>query len=163
MTLDPLLFCRTSEIVLRRFWENMGLVFAGKGAEDLPALDAYGTLRNATVTGSGQIIHAVGGQFNAEPGPGGCIEIGFWLYSPRSLVSLLAEPDLPELDVQVENGGRPEVYVNGKLVGFKGLPLEKGWNHFSIRICRPSGQRFSVRFSSGKRGFLQTIVSSVSH
>jgi hypothetical protein len=89
--------------------------------------------------------------------------ISFWVYSPRSLVSLLAEPDLPELNIRVETPAPFQVFLSEKPVGEKGLPLEKGWNHFSIKITQSGHQKWGIKFDSKNKDYLQAIRSSVLH
>ena len=106
------------------------------------------------------------------------IFMSFWLFSPRSLVNLLAEPDMPKLDMFIgaENGFA--LYINGNRFSkkvtdkfnFEGnkvenLPLEKGWNHLMVKIVRGSGEgnwNMNTRFESNSSEYLKQMLSSVS-
>jgi hypothetical protein len=99
--------------------------------------------------------------------------LSFWVFSPRSLVNLLAEPDMPKLDLIVEGRQSKEVYVNGILfskadmdgVGkLENLPLEKGWNHVLIKLIRdPESRRWQtrIRMQSNQEDYLKQIRSSL--
>ncbi len=174
MTLDPAALYKTSENVLHRLFLNLGMAFSGgsegNAKENPEAVDKAGVVRNAQVLGAADGTHILRssgeGVFNVEAGTSGVAYISFWLYSPRSLVNLLAEPDMPVLDIQItDEGGGGEavrVFLNGKPVGNKALPVEKGWNHFSIRISQPGRQKLRMKFDSSSKDFLREIRSRAS-
>ena len=107
------------------------------------------------------------GQFSNE------LFLSFWVFSPRSMVNLLVEPDMPKLDMLVEGRVDKSVYVNGTLFIAEGaagkeklenLPLEKGWNHVVVRFARdPESRRWQTRVSlqSNKEDYLKQVKSSV--
>lgn len=80
------------------------------------------------------------------------IYLSFWFYSPRSLSDLLIEPDMPVLSLGVRTHVETGLYLNGKSMEnikskdakgkaiFTGIPVEKGWNHFMIKIARGPGE-----------------------
>jgi hypothetical protein len=99
--------------------------------------------------------------------------LSFWVFSPRSMVNLLEEPDMPKLDMSVEGRLDKSVYVNGVLFATEGssgkeklenLPLEKGWNHVVVRIARdPESRGWQTRISlrSNKEEYFKQLKSSV--
>jgi beta-galactosidase len=99
--------------------------------------------------------------------------LSFWVFSPRSMVNLLVEPDMPKLEMVVEGRLDRSVFVNGVLFATEGLsgkenlenlPLEKGWNHVLVRIVRdPESRRWQTRISlkSNKEDYFKQLNSSV--
>jgi len=99
--------------------------------------------------------------------------LSFWVFSPRSMVNLLVEPDMPKLNIVIEGSFEKSVYVNGTLFATEGvsgkeklenLPLEKGWNHIIVRTVRTSeSQRWQTRISlqSNKEDYFKQLKSSV--
>jgi hypothetical protein len=82
------------------------------------------------------------------------------------LSNLLAEPDMPVLDMQVAATGNLAVSLNGKTLepanpnSYKAVPLERGWNHFEINTGDYSGP-FGLRFSCDNRRYLREMDSKV--
>lgn len=121
------------------------------------------SIRNAQISGSNE---------NAA------VYVSFWLFSPRSLVNLLAEPDMPKLDMIVGAENGYVLYVNGTPFAKKvtdkfdihgnkieNLPLEKGWNHLLLKIVRGSGEgswNMNARFESNSPEYMKQLLSSVS-
>jgi len=105
------------------------------------------------------------------------VYLSFWLFSPRSLVNLLAEPDMPRLDMLIGAEKGFALYVNGSLVEKKvsehfiedenrvnNLSLEKGWNHIILKIVKGSGEgswNANVRFESNNPEYMEQLFSSV--
>lgn len=99
--------------------------------------------------------------------------LSFWVFSPRSMVNLLVEPDMPKLDLLIEGHQDKNVYVNGMLFAHEGisgkeklenLPLEKGWNHILIQLAHePDSRQWQTRISlqSNKEDYLRQVKSSV--
>ncbi|AHW60589.1 glycosyl hydrolase family 2 [Draconibacterium orientale] len=97
--------------------------------------------------------------------------ISFWVYSPRSMVDLLVEPDMPKLDLRVEGNQEASIFVNGKSFAaasgtqrLENLPLEKGWNHLFVKLKRQEGKRdwrTKIKLESNKEEFLREMNSSV--
>jgi beta-galactosidase len=97
------------------------------------------------------------------------VYISFWIYSPRSLVNLLVEPDMPKLNLTVEGQTRINIYINGTAKTMNGrklenMPLEQGWNHILLRFEREQQSRnwrARIMLESDNRTFFQQIKSSV--
>jgi beta-galactosidase len=102
--------------------------------------------------------------------------LSFWIYSPRSLVNLLAEPDMPKLDMLIGADDGYQVYLNQKLISesFKqgglvkrehivsAVPLEKGWNHFLIKAIQFGGDwKIAIEFKSNNKAFMNDIQSKI--
>ena len=102
--------------------------------------------------------------------------LSFWVYSPRSLVNLLAEPDMPRLDMLIGSDDGYRVFLNGNKLSednepgglikdeyvFERVPLDKGWNHFMIKTTQLRSQwKFSLRFDSDKPEFLGNLQSAL--
>jgi hypothetical protein len=120
-------------------------------------------IRNAQISGSNE---------NAA------VYLSFWLFSPRSLVNLLAEPDMPKLDMIIGAENGYALNINGKRFSqnvtdkfiidgdkIENLPLEKGWNHLILKIVRGSGEgnwNLNARFESNNPEYLKQMHSSVS-
>jgi len=104
------------------------------------------------------------------------VYLSFWMYSPRSLIDLLIEPDMPRLDMHFGMDDALAFSINGKPVKeyiregglvedqftYKGVPLEKGWNHILIKVSQGTGDWLcKVRFSCTKPEFLKEIKTIV--
>ena len=139
-TLDPVLLNQASGLLAIQLLKNMGASFTDAGAAHLPALDAYGVLRNYDTLKGG---------------------ISFWVYSPRSLTDLLAEPDLPRLDLQLDTKSDYRILLNDKPVNRQNLPLERGWNHFIIMINGFDKEQTNIKFNCNRKEFIQEIRSRV--
>jgi len=95
--------------------------------------------------------------------------ISFWISSPRSLLNLLVEPDMPKLNMTVEGQTGVNAYINGTSMTMNGnilenMPLEKGWNHILLRFEKAEasrGWRTKVKLTSDNQSFFQQIRSSV--
>lgn len=102
--------------------------------------------------------------------------LSFWVYSPRSLANLLAEPDMPRLDMLIGADDGYQVYLNRKLLSeslkqgglvkreqiIPALPLEKGWNHFLIKSIQLGGDwKIAVEFDSNNKNFIHEIKSQI--
>ncbi|MDR3140815.1 MAG: glycoside hydrolase family 2 [Tannerellaceae bacterium] len=96
------------------------------------------------------------------------IYLSFWISSPRSLVNLLVEPDMPKLNLAMEGQTGVSAYINGSKMSMNGkkledMPLEKGWNHILLRFEKTEqrGWRVKIRLESNNNAFLQMLRSSV--
>ena len=103
------------------------------------------------------------------------VYVSFWMYSPRSLSNLLAEPDMPSLDMFLKTQGGYKVYLNGRSIGEKvsagdaenklsSVNMENGWNHFMIKIVGEDTNiqpNISVRFESADKNYMKQLLSSV--
>ena len=100
------------------------------------------------------------------------VALSFWIYSPRSLVNLLEEPNMPKLDLKIEGNQETEVFVNGKAFAnnasgnekLENLPIEKGWNHLFVKMKkeeRKKDWRTKIKLESDKEEFMAQMNSSV--
>jgi len=102
------------------------------------------------------------------------IYLSFWLNSPRSLVDLLVEPDMPKLDMKIDGTQNIKVCINGsvvlagnqvgKSIKFENLPLNKGWNHILLQYnIEPNSYELNTRvsFESNKNEFINQLNSSL--
>jgi len=102
--------------------------------------------------------------------------MSFWVYSPRSLSNLLAEPDMPRLDMLINADDGYQVFLNQKQLALSlkhagpaelkntisAVPLEKGWNHFIIKSIQYGGDwKMSVEFVSSNKEFMHEIKSQI--
>ena len=95
--------------------------------------------------------------------------LSFWLFSPRSLVNLLVEPDMPKLNLIIDGQTGVKSYINGAAVNMNGkrideMPLERGWNHILLQFERePQSRnwRAKVQLESSSKAFFQQLKSSV--
>jgi len=102
--------------------------------------------------------------------------MSFWIYSPRSLVNLLAEPDMPRFDMLIGADDGYQVFLNKKQLALSlkpgvflkrehtisAIPLEKGWNHFIIKSIKYGGDwKISVEFTSNNKEFMHEIKSQI--
>jgi hypothetical protein len=95
--------------------------------------------------------------------------LSFWVSSQRSLEDLLAEPNLPIVNLQVKAGGNAVVFLNGKQIleaetsgEAKELKLKRGWNHFLIKLVRNgSNWEFAGKLTSNQPEFIKTLGSAV--
>ncbi|AYL93856.1 glycoside hydrolase family 2 protein [Mucilaginibacter celer] len=127
----------------RKIWTSL---HADKEIFDLSALDG------GTVNGRQQVAY-----------------LSFWVSSQRSLEDLLAEPNLPVVNLQVKTGGSAAVFLNGKQIldaetgnEAKELKLKRGWNHFLIKlVCNGSNWQFAAKLTSNQPEFIKTLGSAV--
>lgn len=105
------------------------------------------------------------------------IYLSFWFYSPRSLSDLLIEPDMPILNLSVRTHVETRVFLNGKSLEniksidkegvaiFGGIPADKGWNHFMVKITRGPGEGgwdANIKFDCrNNKDYMKNIMSSV--
>ena len=95
--------------------------------------------------------------------------LSFWIFSPRSLVNLLVEPDMPKLDMVVEGQTEVKSYINGTAMTMNGkklenMQLEEGWNHILLqleKVEQSRGWRAKVLLSSNSETFFRQLKSSV--
>ena len=103
--------------------------------------------------------------------------LSFWIYSPRSLSNLLAEPDMPSLDMFVDTNADFIIYLNGEpikthinvtdhkeVVKIPHVMPDKGWNHFMIKLVQGKKEgriQTAVSFDSADRHFMRQVLSSV--
>lgn len=99
--------------------------------------------------------------------------LSFWVYSPRSLSNLLAEPDMPALVLVVETKDAMTVMLNGKKVArqlnatepelkIPNLQLDKGWNHILIKSIHFNGPwRSRIQFTCDQPEFLKQLHTAL--
>ncbi len=164
--IDPFKLNGINATLLYRLLNNLGVPFNGKQAANLNALAPDRWLENAMLSDgtTGTIISAVDHKIDFTNKHNKTL--GFWVYSPRSLSNLLAEPDMPVLDLHVEASKSLFVIMNGKPLeptssnSYKAVQLERGWNHFEIKTGDYSGS-FGLRFNSDNRRDLREMDSKV--
>ena len=99
------------------------------------------------------------------------VYLSFWVYSPRSLIDLLVEPDMPKLDLIIDGRQQVRVSINGHVFAetedskkLENLPLDKGWNHVLIQLKKVGegrNWRTKIRLESNKHEFMDQLKSSV--
>lgn len=102
--------------------------------------------------------------------------LSFWIYSPRSLINLLAEPDMPGVDMVIGADDGFQLILNGKEIyrdtergGYnpeeyiiKKIPFDKGWNHILIKCLQAGGDwKFGAYLKSDTEGFLEQLDSAI--
>ena len=94
--------------------------------------------------------------------------LSFWVFSPRSLVNLLVEPNMPKLNMRIDGEGGVKAYINGTAVNMNGkrvdeMPLERGWNHILLQLEKGQqrGWRAKVQLESNSQTFFQQLKTSV--
>ncbi|WP_345952915.1 glycoside hydrolase family 2 TIM barrel-domain containing protein [Mucilaginibacter sp. PAMB04168] len=132
------------------FWE---IARATNGVFDLGSMNLQGPKENAVTYAS------------------------FWIYSPRSLSDLLAEPDMPKLDMLIGADHAYQAFLNGKIISesnkdegvdklnrIPALSLEKGWNHFLIKVAQKKGDwKLALKFESNQKSFFSEIKSQIAY
>ena len=97
------------------------------------------------------------------------IYISFWIFSPRSLVNLLVEPDMPKLNMIIDGQTVVNTHINGAIMTMNGrrldnMPLERGWNHVLLKFIKEEQSRSwraKVQLESDSPSFFQQVKSSV--
>jgi hypothetical protein len=155
--------------IIHSFLYNMGATFNGPSKYTQQAIDKDGYLTSSL------FYDVKGTQMN--PKEGSELYISFWLFSPRSLKDLLAEPDMPRLDVETKNTNILQFIINdvtwadaskqsqnGNINHINGLPLEKGWNHIMIKVIYNSNIFHNrVRFVCENNNFIKQIKTVVAY
>jgi beta-galactosidase len=173
-----------SESLFRSMLGNLGVALQEVAENSLRAFSEDGFLERASMLkgrDGEELLPAQAGIARANPqnvfGFGNRPEawISFWLYSPRSLSDLLAEPDMPRLDMLIEGRHQSRVYLNGRLHSdsldsgagkhiAEKLILEKGWNHLLLHLTPGEDIRnwsTSIRLESDRKEFIGSLNSSV--
>lgn len=189
--IDLLQLKSEGEHLVKQLFTNIGVQLKAVSANSLHALSANGELVRALLLNENpgfenfsndqfsQDVEKKGNlkviQTNAQGlldiGDEGKVTVSFWVFSPRSLVDLLVEPDMPKLDLKIEGIQNASVYVNGRTFsGASGnkkldnLPLEKGWNHILIVLVKNEerwDRRTKISLESNTEEFMKQINSSV--
>ena len=94
--------------------------------------------------------------------------LSFWINSPRSLLNLLVEPNMPKVSLTIEGQTGIKAYLNGATLTMNGrkiedLPLEQGWNHILLRLERGDarGWTANVKLESNNEAFFRQLKSSL--
>ena len=148
----------------------------GKEADESKLL-SMGNREFATAYESGEPALAqsdMQGSFNFTRMPGvsqsdSTVYLSFWISSPRSLVNLLVEPNMPKLNLIIEGqSGIRSAHINGRAVTLNErrideMPLESGWNHILLRFERGQSRGWSTRIllESNNQAFFQQLKTSV--
>ena len=131
-------------------------------------------IENAQLTGMRKIVQ-INAQGSLDLEKAGFVKgreiaeayVSFWTFSPRSLINLLVEPDLPKLKMISDGRSKITLSINGapyEADRLENLPLEKGWNHILVKLTRTSENRgwtTRIRFESNNPEFLKQLNSSV--
>lgn len=103
------------------------------------------------------------------------VYLSFWVWSPRPLDNLLVEPNLPRLDLLMGSDDGCQVWLNSRLIQqdrgihpmvpdsivAEGLPLQRGWNHFVVKVVQGEGEwSYAARLRSSDARFLLSLRSS---
>ena len=147
---------------------NLGAKFSASNIDELKALDKESKLAKLKIIKSetqSEILKADANGIITLPD--GVKEVSIWIYSPRSLVDLLAEPNMPVLDLILTNKARVE--LNGKNMAersadggktFTVLPFEKGWNKITIKL--ENNKQLKAKFDcKNLPNFLNELLSSI--
>lgn len=103
---------------------------------------------------------------------GAAVYVSFWIWSPRSLVDLLIEPDLPQLDLHLFHAGPVQFWLNdqpqkpsstnARGAVYEGLRLQQHWNHLLFRVeSSPHARKLEVRVAANQPDFLAALDSAV--
>lgn len=110
------------------------------------------------------------------PGDHAAAYLSFWVWTPRPLDDLLAEPDMPQLDLLVGADDSFKIWLNGDLLCeefregpinpgefcYEGLPLKTGWNHFLVKVSNRGGDwGFTAHFESSDQQFVTEMRSAL--
>ncbi|MHB1001066.1 MAG: glycoside hydrolase family 2 protein [Armatimonadota bacterium] len=112
------------------------------------------------------------------PGPAvsSVVYVSFWLYSPRPLDQLLAQPGVPKVDLIAGADDGVKIWLNGNLLAQDfgehpllpdqhkclSMPLKQGWNHFMVKVAQSAGEwQFAARLQCTDPKFMASLKSSV--
>ncbi|WP_321335450.1 sugar-binding domain-containing protein [uncultured Bacteroides sp.] len=200
-TLDLSDIRQETQSVLSRFLINIGAVVSNNNLTSMQALGGNAVLHRALVCGpmtnvTQTDLSTIHPKLNMQFGNGvwkvqtanpndlfsfqfsssgnKVVCMSYWIYSPRSLSNLLAEPDMPNLDMFVRTKGHLTLWLNGQQVTSReistgnnetkisNLILDKGWNHLTMKLEDNSNLlKMNVRFESSDSEYLKKLLSSV--
>lgn len=149
-TIDPANLYKVSRQAMRNVLEYWGVRLRDSAGSANAALDAEGRL----------VLAMVNGELASNFDGSAPTRLSFWVYSPRSLVNLLVEPDIPTVKLRVNGSDDWQVRVNDNPASAVALPLQKGWDHIVIEIRKRSIGTLSVQLSSDHTSFLSTLRSN---
>ena len=95
--------------------------------------------------------------------------LSFWIFSPRSLVNLLVEPDMPKLNMTIDGQTEIKTFINGAAMTMnakklENMPLQEGWNHILLQFEKGQQSRnwrAKIQLSSSSETFFKQIRTSV--
>lgn len=182
------------ETLCKRLLSNLGVQFIKVSVNCLNALSVNGNLERALVfcpdvgyenlpndkflemveKKENPLVIQTNAQGFFEFGRKEKVALSFWIFSPRSLVDLLVEPNMPKLDVRIEgNHQEASLFVNGNSYArvkdnnkIESLPLEKGWNHIFIELKKNLDSRdwkTKIKLESNREEFWNQLNSSIGH
>jgi len=132
-----------SETAIRLMLLNMGVQYDNSIHENKRAVDENGNLI----------------KFKDEPE-----DISFWVFIPRSLEDLLAEPDMPKLSLDIQDAKDFTLGLNGRNSSLKDIPLERGCNKFEIKFrgnIPENKQNIKANLKCDQPIFLKQIASMI--
>jgi len=131
-----------SESPIRLMLTNLGIQFDNSIYENKRAVDVNGNLIKFKEDANG---------------------ISFWVFSPRSLIDLLAEPDMPKLSLEIREVADFNFVLNGdKDASLQEIPLDRGWNKFVIKFwgnIPENKQKIKASFKCDQPEFFKQINS----
>lgn len=111
------------------------------------------------------------GSNNGEGGKNEVAYLSFWVSSQRSLEDLLAEPNIPVVNMEIAKSSAAQVFLNGRMIinnlqggnaKAEALKLRRGWNHFLIKLIRTDDHwQFSGNLSSDQPAFQESLGSAI--
>lgn len=155
--------------LINKMLTNIGAKFSDSNAVLFRAIDENSRLEKVLFKSgkSEQVLRAANGKIKL---PSKCKSVKLWLYSPRSLVDLLAEPNMPILDLLTSE--KVELLLNGKNVSEKvekvgsefkipTLQLDKGWNELELVFVKNAKQLSGKFECKNNPAFLSELRSSI--
>ncbi|MBR4749122.1 MAG: hypothetical protein IK083_06090 [Abditibacteriota bacterium] len=104
------------------------------------------------------------------------VYLSMWMYSPKALDELLADPNVPKITFSGGSDDGLQVFVNGQKVfednrihpcqanqfSTGPLPIRKGWNQIIFKVSQHDGQwQFMGGFNCTDMDYWSTVVCSV--
>jgi hypothetical protein len=98
--------------------------------------------------------------------------LSFWLYSPKPLNEIMADPHVPKVHFQLSASAGSKLWLNGKEIHhsmkaldgelIRQLPLKKGWNRFMAKVAgSPEEWRFEGKLLSTDLELLASMRSAL--
>ena len=200
--IDPFVLGNKGSALIHEMLHNLGARFNGRPCHIPTALDRTGTVVHALLSGTyagGSMDEVMARDYlagrywgamdsneegfwnfetmNLKGEQKDCaVYLSFWLFSPRSLVNLLLEPNMPRLDLEFAADDKLAVYVNGNLLDnavkrqdnpalpqrIEGIPLEKGWNHVLLKVGQLwGGWNGRFRFTATDPAYMRQLESVI--
>lgn len=175
-TLDLKEVKQESQVLLRKILANLGAQASEANLGNLQALDGSARLHRALMEETSGPIAVTADNNGTFELSGSQAELSFWLYSPRSLSNLLAEPDMPVMDIYLAAQGKVSILLNDKVISTQefaqgasemkipNVMPDKGWNKFVLKLetgKKSNRTKISLRFDSPDKKFMGQVMSSV--